>query len=297
MQQSVASSSSVGKKMIDIGLTIGQTNAAVYVRQIRNGSAAAQAGILPGDELRELNGLTILNRYTTDVLLQMLNGPEGSSVKLEIGRQKDGGILDIILVRRPDLVEKPFDLDMRGNVMLLRIRSYKTAPNEIRIALQAVDWTKVQGLIIDVRPNPTAVLSKLDELLGSILPSSTDYGILNYKTWTKKLTAMQGPVVPLDKPIVLVTNEGWNVDSLLLMYALQKKRDAVLLYEKGTLGKNESPMPGDLGDTQDDPIQYICADQPDLLFSSILKSRIGITAGANGDTVLDKAIALITKAQ
>jgi carboxyl-terminal processing protease len=74
----------------------GETGA-VHVRETPEGNAAAVAGLLPGDQLKMIDGV-LCDGLTTEQIQALLRGEVGSTVRLTIVRGEE--VLHVELVRQ-----------------------------------------------------------------------------------------------------------------------------------------------------------------------------------------------------
>ncbi|MFA6523198.1 MAG: PDZ domain-containing protein [Candidatus Peribacteraceae bacterium] len=235
-----SSKSSSSSSIVDVGVLIHKgPNNSSYIAGVTPGGAADQAGLLPADEIRKVNGVEASTRYSATELEALLDGPAGSVITLEIGRVKDGGILTIPLKRVRPISIAPVIVTTSSGVLLVTINAYTTEAGDVlRSALQQVNWNTIKGIIVDIRSSPAGTLEGANRILSAFLQTGVQYGTLMFSdAYKEKISTSLPPVVPTSMLTVLTMSDGFDDLSALFAYALTVKRQAVLLSDKSARGK------------------------------------------------------------
>ncbi len=133
----------------DCGLVVGRRLGAPYVVSAVQGSPAEAAGLLPGDVLLGIDGVTTRNQALWEVEAA-LAGPEGSSVRLKVLRGGEEHELEFTVARRPykpsAVAEKTVE-----SIPVLRIPSFeKGAADALREELVRLS-PRPSAVILDLR--------------------------------------------------------------------------------------------------------------------------------------------------
>ncbi|MFA6038801.1 MAG: PDZ domain-containing protein [Candidatus Peribacteraceae bacterium] len=287
---SSAASSAPQAPSIDVGLRISKNAQAFYVSAIVPGSAADQAGILPADEIRKVDGKEVYKKYTNENITDILNGPEGTSVVLEIGRQKGGGILSITIVRKKAVEKAEYALQLIDGLLHLKLEAFNRATSKpLREALAAVQWKDVKGMVVDFRTPPTGTLTGMDPIISAFLPKGTPFATIEFKDARRvQLVTNSDPLVPATLPLILLLprwgsfSEGADV----FAYNMESKRHAILIQEERGVGDVSAYLSFD--DQPQDIVAY-CADRIDVNLYHIGATSIAVTPVPGMDAGLLKA--------
>ena len=283
-------SASSAAPSIDVGIVVHKNGGALYISSLTPGGAADQAGFLLGDEIRKLDGKDAYKKYSPEALMKALNGPEGSSVTLEIARQKDGGILSITLVKKKAVEKAEYALQMTDGLLLLKIEAFNGATSKpLREALGAVQWKDVKGVAVDLRTPPTGTLTGMDPIISAFLPKGTPFATLQF-TNARKETMVTGadPLVPATLPLfVLLPSSGsFSEGAVLLAHNLEEKRNATLLREEKGVGSQHAYL--SFGDMPAG-LEAFCADRIDVNLYNVGARSIAVTPVPGMDSAVEKA--------
>ncbi|MEM4408321.1 MAG: S41 family peptidase [Candidatus Caldarchaeum sp.] len=142
------------------------------VRVFRN-SPAEEAGILPGDVILEVDGIST-EEENLEKVVDRIRGPEGTQVKLLIRREGMDKPLVKVLVRKMveiqdvygKLVPEPYaSKDVPIGVLEIQAFS-ETVPAQFDKEISALEAKGIKGLIIDLRGNPGGIMGSAVEVSG-----------------------------------------------------------------------------------------------------------------------------------
>lgn len=213
------------------------------------GSPAAEAGLLPGDLIVAIDGVSTMGMTTSDAA-DKIRGPNGTPVVLSILRKKDGGgepdVFDVTVKRGRVSLESVKEVRLLdNNVGYMRISDFKeSTARDMRKYLKEYVDKGMQAFVLDLRWNPGGLLNSSKEVSELFLPKGS------LVTYTKgrerengqknpedmELHTEERPVLPPDMPIVLLVNESTASSSEIVTGALQYYERALVLGEK-TFGK------------------------------------------------------------
>lgn len=202
-QENAAYSEQTANAYVGIGVTISPDENGFLVTDVQPDSGAQEAGILPGDIIVGAQGQSAQG-ITTSQLRDLIRGPEGTTVTLEILR--DGESLSPEVERRQILTQVVSFQMLDGNIGLIAISNFDTRCAQESIA--AIESLREQGavaLIFDVRYNPGGYASELVELLDYLLPQGELFRTIDY-TGKEKIDYSDESF--LDMPIAVVCNQS-----------------------------------------------------------------------------------------
>ena len=226
-------------ELLGVGLQIAKDEEGGNLRVIApiEGSPAEAAGILPQDEILEING-TPTSGLSLDEAAARMRGSIGSQVALKVGRVDEPAFE--VSVRRDRIEINPVIAELRSELGLpkvgyLRLGQFNgNAAEEIRGALSNLERQGAEAYVLDLRNNPGGLLNAGIEIArmwlddGTIVYTVDRQGALgSYDAQGKAIT---------DDPLVVLVNKGTASASEILAGALQDNGRAKLVGEK-TFGK------------------------------------------------------------
>ena len=212
------------------------------------GSPAAQAGLLPGDLIVAIDGISTQGMTTADAA-NKIRGPRGTPVTLSILRQKEDAqpdTFDVTVKRDRVPIESIKEARVLDNgIGYMRIGDFKeTTARDMRARLKEFMDEGMRAFILDLRWNPGGLLSSSKEVAEIFLPRGS------LVTYTKGRERTDGrrnpddmqlitearPLLPPDMPIIILVNGSTASSSEIVTGALQFYERALILGEK-TFGK------------------------------------------------------------
>lgn len=160
---------------VGIGITIQvrEDGTGEDIIEVKPGSSAQEAGILPGDTLIKVNGASIAG-MNTDQVAALVRGEEGSSLTVTVLRE--GEEKDFALKRQTIRVQVATGELLEGDIGLVRIANFNT--NCAKETIAAIEELQKQGatkLIFDVRNNPGGYVKEMIKVLDYLLPEGVLY--------------------------------------------------------------------------------------------------------------------------
>lgn len=189
---------------VGIGITItpDENGEGLLIVDVQPGGSAHEAGILTGDLIVSAEG-TSAKGMTVSELKNIVRGPEGTSVQLEVLR--GGETLSFQVERRQILIEVVSSQMLENNIGLIGIHNFDSRCAEESIA--AIEQLRQQGataLIFDVRYNPGGYATELVKLLDYLLPEGELFRTVDY---AGKEQVDYSDASCLDMPIAVVCNQ------------------------------------------------------------------------------------------
>jgi len=264
-------------------------------------SPAAEAGILPGDFIKSIDGV----EYTADsmtVAANKIKGQEGTKVKLVIIR--DGQEIELELARRTVLTNPITEEVLEDNIGYLAISSFdQETANEFKKKYQDLQTKGIRGLIIDLRNNGGGIVKEALQIADYIADKGDKLLITVDKDNKEEITkAKEEPIINV--PVVVLVNENTASASEILAGALKDLNKATIVglksYGKGVIQQIATLTDGSglkltieeyftsnknkINNVGIEP--HITVELPETVQNPLLLTR-------NDDTQLDKAIEIL----
>lgn len=199
-------------------------------------SPAEEAGILPGDIIKKVNGVEYTGE-TMEAASNNIKGPEGSTVKLEIQRGQEIKTFEITrknITTNPVIAEK-----LENNIGYLEISSFdeNTAEN-FKTKYEELKAQGITSLIIDLRNNGGGLVNETLQIADYIVPKGKDLLVTIDKDGKEKVEKSKEDVL-IDMPIVVLVNKNSASSSEILAGALKDLDEATIVgtttYGKGVI--------------------------------------------------------------
>lgn len=197
------------------------------------GSPAEKAGILPGDIIKEVDGI----EYTGtdfDKISTYIKGKEGTTVKL--GIERNGKKLEFEVERKNiDLYPIKSEV-LENNIGYIDISSFdEGCSKKFKDVYNELNKKSIKNLIIDLRNNGGGIVDEALEIADYILEKEDIILVTKDKSGKEEIEkSTKKPIVNV--PIVILTNENTASASEILAAALKENNKATIVGEK-TYGK------------------------------------------------------------
>lgn len=243
-----------------IGISIKEENRQVVIFTPIEGAPAATAGLLPGDIIVAVDGVTTEEMWKeaeTDPTFKIMNevadrirGQRGTEVKITVSRVAADGSgteqLDFMVKRDKVPLESIREARVLPNgVGYIRLRDFKeNTAADIKKHLLEFKKEGMTSFVLDLRWNPGGLLNASAEVCDLFLPKKS------LVTYTKgrdradgsanmdnmELYTQHDPVLPLELPMVVLVNGETASSAEIVTGALQFHKRALIIGEK-TFGK------------------------------------------------------------
>lgn len=232
-----------------LGITITVRNGALTIIAPFEGSPAAKAGVLPGDQIRKIAD-TPTGDMTMQESIAKLKGEAGTKVKLLLFRPSRRQTLEVTIERA--VIEVPPVIDaqvLEGGIGYLKIVEFSEPTDEkLKAALETLEKEKIRALVIDLRNNPGGLLESAVAVCSDFLPPqklvvSTEGRRASQKQEFLTDSRRKFP----DLPIAILINGGSASAAEIVAGSLQDWGRAVLVGEK-SFGKGSVQNLIELGD-------------------------------------------------
>lgn len=221
-----------------LGIEIGERNGWVTVITPLPGTPAERAGLRAGDRIVKVNGQST-EGWDVEQAAQVLRGPKGTAVELEIQRPGIEAPIPFRIVRDQIHVRSvPFFTEVVAGIGYLPLRAFtESAAEEVDSALSVLAARGLKGLILDLRDNPGGLLDAgvavADLFLSRDLPVAETRG---RDRGANQVFRATGPDQLPGLPIVVLVNDASASASEIVAGALQD-HDRALLLGVTTFGK------------------------------------------------------------
>lgn len=213
-----------------LGIEIGRRGSYIEIIAPIDGSPAAEAGLQSGDVILKLDD-TSVKGLSTDEAVDLMRGPVGSSIVLEIGRPGEAEPFEVTIIR-----DKIKIASVRGRLLApryayLRIAQFgRSTGQEAREAIQKLATeSPLKGLVIDLRNNPGGVLEASVEVAGLFLDEGDVVSTKGRHPHAgDSYSATSGDLLE-GSPIVILINGGSASASEIVAGALQDRRRGIVM--------------------------------------------------------------------
>lgn len=209
----------------------------VVVLEAFVGSPAARAGIQPGDEILEVNGVR-LAWLDVEQIVEVLSAARAQRVQMMV-LHPAGSRVESITATPAELAESSVDRAfwLRKGIGYVRINSFENdTPEELKKAIAG--WgPQLQGLVLDLRDNHGGVVASAVATASLFLPKgATLLTARGRNTEEKRLTVEKADPVAQTLPLVVLVSGRTASSAEILAGALQDAHRAQLVGET-TFGK------------------------------------------------------------
>src|SRR4029450_9308001 len=227
------------------GIEVSMKNGLPTVITAMEDTPAARAGILSGDQILRINGIST-ERMDLQDAINVLRGPAGAKLTLTLLRPSTKEIKEYTLQRAEIKIQsvkgaRLLDPELTGPYKIGYIRLVQfnePTADELSKALDELQKQGMQALVLDLRNNPGGLLNSAVDVCAQFLPPNT------------KVVSTQGRVASQQHdystsgakkerpsfPMVVLINEGSASGAEIVAGALKDLHRAVLVGET-TFGK------------------------------------------------------------
>ena len=221
-----------------IGASVVKRNGKTVVQSAYEGYPAQKAGLLPGDEILDINGVVVDKKSNADIS-KLLKGQANSVVKLMVTRYGQEKPVEINITRdRIQVDNVPYTGMISGDVGYFQLGSFTVdAGKEVRAAVNKLKEQGAKKIVFDIRDNPGGLLNEAVNISNLFIDKGLDVVSTKGKVteWNKTYKALD---VPLDTqiPVAIITSNRSASASEIVSGVLQDYDRAVVVGER-TFGK------------------------------------------------------------
>ena len=218
-----------------IGAMITKVGEYVVISEPYEGFPAQKAGLLPGDQILEINGVSAKGKSTEDVS-KILRGQPNTSVTLLIKRPHVEKHFKVTFNREKVSVPSvPYSAYISGGIGYVRLNSFtKNCAKNVKSAIvELSNEQKMDGLILDLRGNPGGLLNESVDIVNLFVEKGVE--VVNtkgkIKSWDKSYVANKTPL-DTEVPLVILINSGSASASEIVSGAIQDLDRGVVIGER-----------------------------------------------------------------
>ncbi|GIV34988.1 MAG: peptidase S41 [Chitinophagales bacterium] len=226
-----------------IGALIRKIGDWVVVAEPYQGFPAANAGLIAGDKILEIDGISVKGK-NTDEVSKMLKGQAGTKVRVKFSRLVAGGTEkeSEVMITREEI--KIYNVQYAGMVNdaigYIRLSNFtENAGNEVKEALEKLkqENPSMRALIFDLRGNPGGLLNEAVNVSNIFLPKGQEVVSTRgkVKEWDKTFRTNYPPV-DATIPLAVLTNKGSASASEIVAGSIQDLDRGIIVGQK-TFGK------------------------------------------------------------
>jgi carboxyl-terminal processing protease len=228
-----------------LGIEVSMKNGLPTVVTAMEDTPAAKAGILSGDQILRINGIST-ERMDLQDAINVLRGPAGAKVSLTLLRPATKEIKEYTLQRAEIKIQsvkgaRLLDAELTGPFKMGYIRLIQfnePTAEELSKALDELEKQGMQALILDLRNNPGGLLNSAVDVCAQFLPPNTKVVSTQGRVASQQhdYSTSGGKKERPNFPMVLLVNEGSASGAEIVAGALKDLHRAVLVGET-TFGK------------------------------------------------------------
>ena len=158
-----------------MGALIRKTDKGIQITEPYKGFPADKAGLVPGDCIIEIDGVSTKNMDATEGS-NKLKGAPGSKLQLKVIKIKTGDTVDVQITRvRIHISDVTYSGILRDSIGYIMLSGFtKDCSKDFADAFQALKKTnKMKSLIVDLRSNGGGSLDEAVNILGMFVPKGT----------------------------------------------------------------------------------------------------------------------------
>jgi carboxyl-terminal processing protease len=224
---------------VGIGVSIiTDENGLVTIVEPFSGSPAYEAGMKQGDKIIAVNDEDVTALRDETAIVNMIKGPENTTVRVTVFRPSEGKSIDFELVRKKITYQYNIRSEvLDGDIGYIRLISFMDdkIDQEFKKQLNNLLDQNIKGLVIDVRDNPGGYYNKVVKISDRLLP---DGGVIVYtedrNKKVEKVFSADG--AQLDIPLAILVNENSASASEILAGAIKDHKKGAIVGIK-TFGK------------------------------------------------------------
>jgi carboxyl-terminal processing protease len=224
-----------------VGITIERAeDKRILIRAVQDGSPAAKAGVLPGDQILAIEGESMIDRPLSDVVAR-LRGAVGAPVTMTVQRATQGALA--LQMKRSRIIPTTVTYERRGDVAWIHLTGFNSATTDnLRAAIEKARTDigrDLLGLIIDMRSNRGGLLDQAQSVSELFIGDGTIFSTQGRHPESRRTYKSSNGGKNADMPIVVLMNGGSASAAEIVAAALQDRGRAVIVgttsYGKGTV--------------------------------------------------------------
>ncbi|MCH4889572.1 S41 family peptidase [Acidaminobacter sp. JC074] len=211
---------------VGIGVLSDVSEGDIHITRVFPESPAEKAGILAGDFIIEVDGVSIEDSGY-EKLIDIMLGEEGTDIEVIVNRDEEIMVFNLQRGR----VDIPFisskNLDGIGYIHIYQFGT--DVSKEFKDHLKSLQKEGIRGLILDVRDNPGGLVAESTDIADMLMKD----GLIIYTLDNEdNRRTYKSDASSIDIPVVCIANEKSASASEILIGALQDSESAVIVGEQ-----------------------------------------------------------------
>lgn len=235
-EEVTAFTDAINRNFVGIGVSYFDNNGTFIIERVFIGSPAEKAGVLPGDIIKTVDGVSTQG-LTSDDLVDRVRGEENTVVTIDFQRGEEIVTLEIT---RGVIKNTAFGKMIDEDTAYLEIYQFgEDTGSEVEQYMQLFKEKNAKDIIIDLRDNGGGYLTTLEDIGSMFVPKD---GILIQQeiySGEKLVSKSRGNILIDFEEIILLVNENSASASEVLTAAIKENIDATIVgvttYGKGTV--------------------------------------------------------------
>jgi len=227
-----------------IGIDVNPEPRGLTVFDVFPGTPAARAGLMPGDVILEVDGVSLAG-HSSDYDSSMIRGRPGTQVALTVMR---GSSRQVLRITRESFTAPVADdrlLTYRGvklGYVQLTTFNEQGAGDEVRADVEQTLHQGARGLILDLRDNGGGLIQEAVNVASIFIPDGTIVSTAGRNS-PRQVFVANGGAISTAIPLVVLVDHGTASASEIVTAALQDRHRALVVgthtYGKGVFQQVE----------------------------------------------------------
>lgn len=247
-EEAIAYQQSTEGELIGIGVTVDVTGNLPVIIAPMQGSPAFEAGILPGDTIVAIDGISIEGMDPSEAI-DMITGQEGTDVTIELVHAGEEEPYEVTITRQQIEINPVSWVMLPDGVMWLQLDQFsRGATDRLTAAIAEGQEQGMTGLILDMRGNPGGLVVEALGVASQFMPDGTPlFQRVDADDNAEVIETVGNNGAYLDGPMVVLVDENSASSAEIVASALQESGRAPLFGET-TFGVGTVLLPFELDD-------------------------------------------------
>lgn len=222
-----------------IGALVGKKGDYIQISETYRGFPADKAGLVSGDIVLEIDGVSLKDKSTTDAS-NLLKGEQSTTLEMRVVKIKNNDTVNVKLAREKvhisSIVHSGFVGDDVGYIALTSFT--QTSGKDFKEALKSLEQSgKMKSLVVDLRGNTGGSIGAAIDIVGLFVPKGTEvvHARGRVKDFEYSYKTLDNPI-NTSVPIAVLVNSSSASASEIVAGALQDLDRAVIVGTR-TFGK------------------------------------------------------------